>query len=99
MNKEKLFERKLTSEDLYSRLKGEKGTDVSLVVYRKSENKKLQIQLKREVVAIESVAAAVMINPTLGYIKINRFSKTTYQEFYEKLEVLTKKGMQRLVDI
>jgi carboxyl-terminal processing protease len=96
-NKEKLFGRKLTSEDLYSRLKGEKGTDVSLVVYRKSENKKLQIQLKREVVAIESVAAAVMINPTLGYIKINRFAETTHDEFKKGLIKLKKQGAKSLI--
>lgn len=96
-NKEKLFGRKLTSEDLYSRLKGEKGTDVALVVYRKSENKKLQVQLKRDVVAIESVAAAVMINPTLGYIKINRFAETTHDEFKKALVELKKQGAKSLV--
>ena len=96
-NKEKLFGRKLTSEDLYSRLKGEKGTDVALVIYRKSENKKLQIQLKRDVVAIESVAASVMINPTLGYIKINRFAETTHEEFKKGLLQLKKQGAKSLV--
>ncbi len=96
-NKEKLFGRQLTSEDLFSRLKGEKGTDVSLTIYRKSENKKLQIQLQRDIVAIESVAAAVMINPTFGYIKINRFAETTHDEFKKGLIQLKKQGAKSLV--
>jgi carboxyl-terminal processing protease len=96
-NKEKLFGRQLTSEDLFSRLKGEKGTDVSLTIYRKSENKKLQIQLQRDIVAIESVAAAVMINPTFGYIKINRFAETTHDEFKKGLQQLIKQGAKSLV--
>jgi carboxyl-terminal processing protease len=96
-NKEKLFGRKLTSEDLYSRLKGEKGTDVVLTIYRKSENKKFQIQLQRDVVAIESVAASVMINPTLGYIKINRFAETTHDEFKKGLLQLKQQGAKSLV--
>jgi carboxyl-terminal processing protease len=96
-NKEKLYGRKLTSEDLYPKLKGEKGTDVSLTIYRKSENKRLQFQLKRDVVAIESLAAAVMINPTLGYIKINRFAETTHDEFKKGLVDLKKQGAKSLV--
>jgi carboxyl-terminal processing protease len=96
-NKEKLFGRKLTSEDLYSRLKGEKGTEVALTIYRKSENKKFQIQLQRDVVAIESVAATVMINPTLGYIKINRFAETTHDEFKKGLLQLKQQGAKSLV--
>jgi carboxyl-terminal processing protease len=96
-NKEKLFGRKLTSEYLFSKLKGEKGTDVALTIYRKSENKKLQIQLKRGVVAIESVAASVMINPTLGYIKINRFAETTHDEFKKGVLELKKQGAKSVV--
>ena len=96
-NTEKLFVRKLTSEYLFSKLKGEKGTDVALTIYRKSENKKLQIQLKRGVVAIESVAASVMINPTLGYIKINRFAETTHDEFKKGVLELKKLGAKSLV--
>lgn len=89
-NKEKLFGRKLISDSLFSKLKGEKGSEVMLTIYRKSENKKLQFKLKRGVVVIESVAAAVMINPTFGYIKINRFAETTADEFKKGLLQLKK---------
>jgi carboxyl-terminal processing protease len=96
-NKEKLFGRNLTAEDLFSKLKGEKGTDVALTIYRKSQNKKIEIHLKRDVVAIESVTAAVMIKPTLGYLKINRFAETTHNEFKKGLLQLKKQGAKSLV--
>lgn len=96
-NKEKLFGRKLISDSLFSKLKGEKGSEVMLTIYRKSENKKLQFKLKRGVVVIESVAAAVMINPTFGYIKINRFAETTADEFKKGLLQLKKQGATSLI--
>ena len=96
-NKEKLFGRKLISDSLFSKLKGEKGSEVTLTIYRKSENKKLQFKLKRDVVAIESVAAAVMINPTFGYIKINRFAEKTADEFKKGLLQLKKQGATSLI--
>jgi carboxyl-terminal processing protease len=96
-NKEKLFGRKLTSDSLFSKLKGEKGSEVTLIIYRKSENKKFQFKLKRDVVAIESVAASGLINPKLGYIKINRFAETTYDEFKKALLQLKKQGATSLI--
>ena len=96
-NKEKLFGRKLISDSLFSKLKGEKGSEVTLTIYRKSENKKLQFKLKRDVVAIESVVASVLINPKLGYIKIDRFAETTHDEFKKGLLQLKKQGATSLI--
>jgi carboxyl-terminal processing protease len=96
-NKEKLFGRKLTSDSLFSKLKGEKGSEVTLTIYRKSENKKVQFKIKRDVVAIESVATSVLINPKLGYIKINRFAETTHDEFIKGLLQLKKQGATSLI--
>lgn len=96
-NKEKLFGRKFISDSLFSKLKGEKGSEVTLTIYRKTENKKIQIKLKRDVVAIESVTAALMINPKLGYVKISRFAETTYDEFKKGLLQLKRQGATSLI--
>jgi carboxyl-terminal processing protease len=95
--KDKLFGRKLPSDSLFSKLKGEIGSEVNLTIYRKSESKKMQYKIKRDVVAIKSVDIAVMINPTTGYIKINRFAETTYDEFKTGLLQLKKQGAKALV--
>lgn len=95
--KSKLFGRKLPTDSLYSKLKGEEGSKVNLLIYRKSVNKKLNITVKREVVPIKSVDTYLMLNKTSGYIKINRFAENTYDEFRAGLEQLKKRGMTTLI--
>ena len=96
-DKTKLFGRKLPTDSLYNKLKGEEGSKVLLTVFRKSVNKKLKITVEREVVPIKSVDASLMLNKTSGYIKINRFAENTYDEFRVGLEQLKKQGMTTLV--
>ena len=96
-DKTKIFGRKLPTDSLYNKLKGEEGSKVTLTVFRKSTNKKLKIIVEREVVPIKSVDAYLMLNKTSGYIKINRFAENTYDEFRVGLRTLKKQGMTTLV--
>lgn len=96
-NKTKLFGRKLPTDSLYNHLKGKEGSEVKLTVFRKNENKMLTVNVKRAVVAIKSVDIGLMINSNTGYIKINRFSETTYEEFCANLNKLKKLGAQTLI--
>ena len=84
-NKNKLFGRKLPTDSLFSNLKGEMGSKVELTIFRKINNKKLKISVTRDVVPIKSVDVGLMINKKVGYIKINRFAETTYDEFHKEL--------------
>ena len=96
-NKFRLFGKKITSDVLSSKLKGTIGSNVLLTVYRKSSAKKLQFNIKRDVVAIKSVDVGLMLNAKTGYIKINRFAATTYDEFASELNKLKKSGAITLV--
>lgn len=93
----KLFGKKLKNEVLYSKLKGQKDSEVTLTVYRKSEKKKLKVTIKRDIVPIKSVDVAILLNNSTGYIKINRFAETTGQEFHSALLKLKKSGINSLV--
>lgn len=95
--KTKLFGRKLPTDSLFNKLKGEEGSKVELTVFRKSSNKKLKLTVTREVVPIKSVDTYLMLNKTSGYIKINRFAENTYDEFKIGLEKLKKQGMTTLI--
>lgn len=95
--KSKLYGRKLPTDSLFSKLKGEKGSEVALTVFRKSENRKFTVVVKRDVVAIKSVDAAVLVNPITGYIKINRFAETTFDEFKTSLTKLQKSNIKTLI--
>lgn len=77
-------------------LKGEPGTDVEVAVYRRSTDEILKYNITRGEVPIKSVVASYMLNNDLGYIKIDRFAKTTYTEFREALLQLIDKGMTSL---
>ncbi|MBF6641253.1 S41 family peptidase [Flavobacterium sp. J49] len=96
-DKDKLFGRKLPTDSLFNKLKGEEGSKVLLTIYRKSTNKKLKIPVVRDVVPIKSVDIYLKLNATTGYIKINRFAESTYDEFRVGLEQLKKQGMKTLV--
>ena len=93
----RLFGRKLPSDSLFSKLKGEPGSEVVLTVFRKSANKKFKVKLQRDVVPIKSVDAALMLNPTTGYLKINRFAESTYDEFQKGMTKLRNAGMKTFV--
>jgi carboxyl-terminal processing protease len=96
-NNYKLFGRKLSNDTLFSKLKGEEGSQVELTIYRKSENKKFKIKLNRDVVPLKSVDVSLLLKPSLGYIKINRFAETTHAEFKTGLRKLQKQGAKNLV--
>jgi carboxyl-terminal processing protease len=96
-NKTQLFGKKLPSDSLFHQLKGVKNSEVELTIFRKSENKIFKTKLKRNVIPIKSVDIAFMVQKGLGYIKINRFAETTYDEFIAGLSDLKKKGAQSVV--
>ncbi|WP_310557414.1 S41 family peptidase [Flavobacterium sp.] len=96
-NNETLFGKKITTEKLYSKLKGEADSEVLLTIFRKSENKKINIKVIRKTIPVKSVDIAIMLHKTSGYIKINRFAETTYDEFKVGLNKLIKQGATSLV--
>ena len=95
--KTKLYGRKLPSDSLYANLKGTVGSNVELTIYRKSVGKQLKVKIKRDVIPIKSVDAALLLDATTAYIKINRFAETTYSEFMAGLIKLKEQGAKTLV--
>ena len=91
-----LYGKKMRNTDIISKLKGTENTSVNLKIYRKQTNEAFNINLKRAKVPIKSVIAYYMLTDDLGYIKINRFSETSYEEFKEALTILKRKGAKNL---
>ncbi|WP_128548752.1 S41 family peptidase [Larkinella soli] len=88
---------KLDNALVFQKLRGRKGSEVKLVVMRKGEKKPLTFTVLRDRIPTFSVDAAYMIDDKTGYIKVNRFSETTYDEFRKALASLKQKGMGQLV--
>lgn len=96
-NKDTLYGKQILNRELISKLKGEQGTKVRLKVLKKPENKVFFVNVERDIVPIRSVEANFMLSSDLGYIKINRFAESTFDEFKNALNILQKKGAQKLV--
>ena len=88
---------KMSTEDIMSRLRGPKNSEVKLTVVRRGVNETLYFTVKRAKIPILSLDAAYMIQPKTGYIRINRFAATTAEEFTQALKELQKKGMKDLI--
>lgn len=95
-NGNKLFDRGISSDSITSQLKGKENTKVTLKVLRKGIKDLLTFNVKRGKVPLKSVDAAYMLTGDLGYIKINRFSETTYKEFSEAIKQLKKEGARQI---
>lgn len=87
----------ITPDSIAQVLKGPVDSWVNLKVYRKTLDSILDISLKRENVALPSVDNSSVLPGDIGYIKINRFSKTTHKEFLQSLEDLSKNELEALI--
>ncbi|KAA2240132.1 S41 family peptidase [Chitinophaga agrisoli] len=85
----------ITNDKIRKLLRGPKGSEVKVTLLR--QQKLLNVNIKRGVIPLFSVDAAYLLTPQIGYIKISKFSATTYQEFMDALRKLQRSGMQKLV--
>ena len=92
-----IYGKNIVSDSIIGKLKGKDGTDVELKIYRPTSKKTFIKTITRGKVPIKSVDVAYMVNDSLGYIKINRFAGTTFDEFDKSLSNLLSLGMKSLV--
>ncbi len=83
-------------DEVASNLKGKEGTEVKLVVLKKSTGETQELTLKRAMIKRETVDSK-MVDSEVGYIQITQFGINTYDEFAEQFNDLVDKGMQKLV--
>ena len=88
---------KMKGDDVVKRIRGHKGTKVSLALLRGKESKPLTISVTRGTIATPSVPYSGMLDQRTGYIKVIRFGETTYKEFHYALADLKSQGMEKLI--
>nr|WP_321357061.1 S41 family peptidase [uncultured Draconibacterium sp.] len=87
----------LKNSDVFDLLRGEKGSKVDLTIARKGENDPLDFTIERDKIPIFSLDASYMLDESTGYIKLNKFSATTTEEFATAMNELKRDGVQNLV--
>ena len=87
----------ITNDGVINRLRGEKGSDVSIIIKRRGQNQLIKYKIIRDDIPLYSVDASIMLQNNIGYIKINRFAATTYVEMMKKVNTLKAQGMEKLI--
>ncbi len=87
----------INNQYVQERLRGERGSEVDVSIYRTGVDELLDFTIKRDRIPIHSVDAAFMATPEIGYIKLNRFSRTTIREYREASQELQDQGMEHLI--
>ena len=80
--------------DFVQRIRGEKGTSMTLVYERNGERK--TVSISRDEVIVPSVSYK-MLSDQIGYIQITQFSSGTQKEFEAALADLKEQGMKGIV--
>ena len=97
--------KKMNNEKVMKTLRGEKGTQVRLGILRAGSPEVLHFTVTRGDIPVHSVDAKFLIeskvesqkSKAIGFIRVNKFSETTYKEFLNALADLTSKGADRFI--
>jgi carboxyl-terminal processing protease len=87
----------INNDWVLKRLRGKKGTTVEVSILRKGRKDFMDFKIVRDEIPLNSIDAAYMVNKDIGYIKLNRFSKTTIDELLKAMSDLKAQGVQSLI--
>lgn len=87
----------ISANDAVSKLRGPKGTKVTITLSREGLEKSFDLNITREEIPLYSVPYAFMIDDATGYVFIRYFAENTTEELEAKLEALAQKGMRNLI--
>ena len=87
----------ITYETVLKKLRGKKNTTVKVGIKRSGTKETLHFDIVRGDVPIHSVDVSYMIDNKTGYVKISKFSATTYREFLNAITRLHAEGATQMV--
>jgi carboxyl-terminal processing protease len=87
----------ISDQKVMSLLKGPRGTVVRIKVMRNGKRELIPFEITRDKIPMYSIDVSYMVNDNIGYIKINNFAVTTFDEFMKGLQELKAKGMTKLI--
>ena len=86
---------KTPQDSMVRMMKGPSGTKVNISVSR--DRQMIPFEITRGKIPVHSVDAAFMVSDTIGFIKLAKFSRTTYKEFEQAARKLLDQGMTHLI--
>ena len=88
---------KMKNSDIQKRLRGPKGSKVTIQVKRPGVKELITFRITRDNIPLHSIDAQYMLDERTGYLRISRFGAKTHEEMMEALKELSKQGMTQLV--
>ena len=88
---------KFAQDQIMKRLRGVTGSKVKVSVRRLGVAQLINFSITRGKIPVKSVDVAYMVEPRVGYIKISKFAKDTYEEFVQALDKLHNQGMTKVI--
>lgn len=86
-------------EEAVSKIRGPKGSEVKLTIFREGEEETRDVVVKRDVILVKSVRFEMKEN-TIAYIRISRFGDDTKKEFQDAVkQTLDKKAKGLIIDM
>jgi carboxyl-terminal processing protease len=87
----------MTLDEAVQKLKGPKGTTVTITVVRRGLTEPLEMTVTRAEIPQTTVRQAYMLDATTGYVQLTEFSRGTGREMSQAISSLREKGMKRLL--
>ncbi|MCQ2198213.1 MAG: S41 family peptidase [Paludibacteraceae bacterium] len=88
---------KMSTNDIQKRVRGPKGTKVDVDVVRRGVKDVIKFTITRDKIPLHSLDAAYMVSDSVGYIRLNRYARTTIDEYLEAYKKLSAQGMTHLI--
>lgn len=89
--------KKISNEKVMKKLRGKEGTKVKLGIHRHGTKEILHYTITRGEIPVNSVDISYMIEPGVGFIKVNKFAATTYSEFLDAIATLRNQGAKKYI--
>jgi len=87
----------IDNDGVAKRLRGKKGTQVVVEVIRRNEKKPLVFNITRDKIPIYSIDASYITKDNIGYVKLNKFAKTTKEELDSVFAMFVKAGVKDII--
>lgn len=97
INGENVAGKGIKTPGIYKKLRGAKGTEVTIEILRKGYPELLPFRIVRDKIPIYSIDAVYKVTDKAGYIKLSRFAASSKKEFDTALQKLKKEGVTDLI--
>lgn len=89
--------KEITTDKVFKTLRGVKGSKVELEIMRYNSSKPLTFDVIRGDIPVNSVDCSYMLNDSIGYLRVTKFARNTYNEFFTALNDLKTNGAKKFV--